>query len=561
MDAVDDGRVGCTLGFVLRELGPRARLVSGGDSALERTVSNASVWFEGDPVPIDAETLIACPLTGDTATRAALSSILSGPLRRMVAIPLVGELDPAWHCFDGVDHAVVALSPKVNVADVVAIVARAAQPLEESAARRILMLHRSLSHALADPAPMAALLTRLERTCHSTVALLDLGRRVVHSTGPLPLAVLHDQLSRSNASPVILDADGWRGIAHLVEDSLDDGRPFGWLVAVARRSEFPNPAARAAVEVAATLVETTRRISVVERSQERAIRSSVLEQALALRVERDDPELSGRIAGLGLRFQDELRMLVVRSVRTHPADRRRTALADLGLSLARTFRSAGVSEFSTVRGDHVAVLVQCSSATARRLLVTHDASSELQVGAGRRVATTSDIADSYNDAHLAVRALQRHPSHSGFVTFEDFDFATRLFSSVGLDKMVAWAQEFFRPLEGRDALTSAVHSYFAHGQNIKAAANHLSVHHNSLRYRLAKVEALLGVSFSDPAAISSTYLALTALDLVNDSRSPRIEASRTTAGPTMHDVVSSDSATDFRHRSPTDLGVVRGPDR
>jgi sugar diacid utilization regulator len=220
-----------------------------------------------------------------------------------------------------------------------------------------------------------------------------------------------------------------------------------------------------------------------------------------------------------------------------------------------------VSEFLTVRDDHVAVLVQCSSATARRLLVTNNASSELQVGAGRRVATTGDIADSYNDAHLAVRALQRHPSHSGFVAFEDFDFATRLFSNVGLDTMVAWAHEFFQPLEGREPLVTAVHSYFAHGQNIKAAANDLSVHHNSLRYRLAKVEELLGVSFSDPAAISSTYLALTALDLVNDSRSPRIETSRRSADPTVHDVASSDSATDFRRQSPADLGVVRGPDR
>ena len=558
---MSDDRLPCTLRVVLRELGLQARLVSGANSALERTVSNASVWFDGDPVPSDTETLIVCPLPGGAANRAAFTSILSGPLPRMVAIPLVGELHPAWRRSDGVDHAIVALSPSVNVAEIVAVVARAAQPVEESASRRISMVHRSLSHALADPAPMAALLTLLQRMCHATVALLDLGGQVVHSTGPLPLALLQDQLSRSDASPLTLDVDGWRGVAHLVEDSLDDDRPFGWLVAVARRSEFPNPAARAAIEVAATLVETTRRINVVERGQERAVRSSVLEQALALRVERDDPELSGRVAGLGMRFDDELRMLVVKPIRTHPADRRRAALADLGVTLTRTFRSAGISEFSTIRDDHVAVLVQSSPATARRLLVAHHASSDLQVGAGRRVATTGDIADSYNDAHLAVRSLQRHPSHSGFVTFEDFDFATRLFSTVGLHKMVAWAQEFFQPLEGRDALISALHSYFAHRQNIKAAANELSVHHNSLRYRLAKVEELLGVSFSDPAAIASTYLALTALGLVNDSRSPQIETSRRRTDPTMHDVASSDSVTDFRRRSPADLGVVRGPDR
>lgn len=536
-------------------------MVSGGNSALERTVSNASLWFEGDLVPTDAETLIVCPLPGSTANWATFSTILSGSLPRMVAIPIDGELDPTWDRRSGVDHAIIALSRDLNMADVVAIVARAVQPVEESASRRISMLHRSLSQALEDPVPMAALLSRLQRTSQSTVALLDLDGQVVHATGPLPLAVLHGQLLRSDASPLTLDVDGWRGVARLVEDSLDDGRPFGWLVAVARRSELPNSALHAAVEVAATLVETARRISVVERSQERAVRSSVLERALAQRVERDDPELYGRVAGLGMRFEDELRMIVVKPVRAHPPDRRRAALAGLGVVLARMFRSAGLDEFSTVRDDHVAMLVQCSPATARRLLVSNDAASELQVGAGRRVATTGDIADSYNDAHLAVRALQRPPSHSGFVAFEDFDFATRLFSNVGLDKMVAWALEFLHPLEGRDPLISALQSYFAHGQNIKAAANDLSIHHNSLRYRLAKVEELLGLSFADPAAISSTYLALTALDFVNDSRSLRIEASRRGAVPTVHDAAGSNSAIDFRRQSPADLGVVRGPDR
>ena len=56
-------------------------------------------------------------------------------------------------------------------------------------------------------------------------------------------------------------------------------------------------------------------------------------------------------------------------------------------------------------------------------------------------------------------------------------------------------------------------AFFAHSQNMNAAADALSIDHNSLRYRLAKVEELLNVSLRDPAAVSSLFLALTAREL------------------------------------------------
>ena len=549
----------CTLGMVLMELGRTARLVSGDESSLGRTISHADMWFAGDPVPDVPGALIVCPHL-DLFDAAGIQPLMDGPSSQMLAIhviddPALLQRFPQLH-----DHIVVGLSPGVNLADVVAVVARATRPSEEQVSRRLSVLQRSLSRALADASPMTALLSLLKRTCNATVALVELDGHVAHATGPLPLGLLHDQLNRAAGPSVVLDVDGWHGVAHLVEDNLDDDKPFGWLVVAARRSPFPDPFVRAAVEVAATLVETAHRIAVAERTQERAVRASVLEQLLALQVERDDPELSGRVAGLGIRFDDELRVLIVKPVGVARVDGRRSSIADLGAALAQIFRTASVGEFLAVRDDHITVLVQCSPATARRLLVANDASHELQVGAGRRVITVGDVVDSYNDAHLAVRALQRYPGRSGFVAFEDFDFATRLFSTVGLDRMGAWAREFFMPLEGRHALIAAVQSYFARGQNVKAAANDLFVHHNSLRYRLAKVEELLGISFSDPAAIASTYLALTALDLVNDETpSPRIAAAHRAGA--VHAVDSIDAATEPRRQNSAELGVAFGPER
>jgi DNA-binding PucR family transcriptional regulator len=45
------------------------------------------------------------------------------------------------------------------------------------------------------------------------------------------------------------------------------------------------------------------------------------------------------------------------------------------------------------------------------------------------------------------------------------------------------------------------------------AAETLHVHHNTVRYRLARVEELMGRPLKDPATIASLYIALAASDL------------------------------------------------
>src|SRR5919106_5948402 len=102
------------------------------------------------------------------------------------------------------------------------------------------------------------------------------------------------------------------------------------------------------------------------------------------------------------------------------------------------------------------------------------------------------------------------------MVYEDFAFAPRLFSAVGLAKMVDWAQDLLLPILDQPILLDGLRRYFELNLNIIAAAEALNVHHNSLRYRLAKIEDALGVSLRDPSTISSLYLALTALAVSDD---------------------------------------------
>jgi hypothetical protein len=142
----------------------------------------------------------------------------------------------------------------------------------------------------------------------------------------------------------------------------------------------------------------------------------------------------------------------------------------------------------------------------------------------------------------------------------DFDFATRLFADVGADRMIAWARAFLTPLDERPQLLEGLSTYFAHSQNMNAAAHALNIHHNSLRYRLAKVEEALGLSMRDPAAVSSLFLALTARDLERQG-GPQPRATRTVRTSQPSDVEAPRTPVDFVSREADRTGVVFDPGR
>jgi hypothetical protein len=147
------------------------------------------------------------------------------------------------------------------------------------------------------------------------------------------------------------------------------------------------------------------------------------------------------------------------------------------------------------------------------------------------------------------------------MSYEDFSFATRLFADVGTDRMIAWARDFLVPLEDRPLLMDGLRAFFEHSQNMNDAADALKIHHNSLRYRLAKVEELLGLSMRDPAAVSSLFLALTARDLERVQAPPQPRATRTVRAQQPSDVDAPRALTEIAVPQDERLGVVLGPGR
>ena len=117
------------------------------------------------------------------------------------------------------------------------------------------------------------------------------------------------------------------------------------------------------------------------------------------------------------------------------------------------------------------------------------------------VAAIHDVAGvprSYRDAVLA--------HERGLASYEAFDLPALLLADADPELVRPRVDALLDPLPA--PVLDALKEFFARDQDVNAAAAALHVHPNTLRYRLGRVEALLGRSLRSPATIAELMLAL-----------------------------------------------------
>jgi DNA-binding PucR family transcriptional regulator len=123
---------------------------------------------------------------------------------------------------------------------------------------------------------------------------------------------------------------------------------------------------------------------------------------------------------------------------------------------------------------------------------------------GRAVRSIAEAQQSLRDAELAAR------QGAGVTRFEDFDVGTFLVSEVAPERLGPKVGEILDVLRANPPLHEAVRAYFAHDLDVAATAEAMHMHRNSLRYRLARAEQMLGRSFKQPGTIADVHIALVA---------------------------------------------------
>ncbi len=338
--------------------------------------------------------------------------------------------------------------------DIVGFVNRSLLSSDLHTYQRLTAIQRHLVDGLGEPEPRRVIVERLAKMLDAGVVLLAADGGVELSSGTLPDGIAARVAERE------YDEDGW----HVV--TVPAG-PSWLAVASRRRSRLARSAAQAAVP----LLGATERLGALARDQERAVRSALLDEALEQTTEIR--ALAARAASFGLDFAEPARVAVI------------------GGDLAEV----PLPSLVTRRGDRTIALIQGDARLAG-----------VKAGLGRPVRSMADVPLSFRDATLA---FQRVPDDS-VLAYEDFDVCTLVLSEVAPEHIRAKVDDLLAPIKANPALHEALVEYFARDMDVAATAEAMHVHPNTLRYRLARIEKLLGRSLRQPATIADLCLALLA---------------------------------------------------
>jgi purine catabolism regulator len=364
--------------------------------------------------------------------------------------------------------------------------------------RRLTALQRYLVDALSGSEPERVMAERLARFLDAAVVVVGPGGEPEIVVGRPPVAELCAAVAGREPGLAEFEVPGCDAVAAPIPAG-EDARPR-WLVLAGRRPGRLDRLVKPAAEAGAPLLAALGRLGEVARAQEQAVRGALLEEALAPADERGLSPLAARAAAFGVDLRDPARIVLLRAPGGGGIDApARTLVAALDRS--------GAPHLTTRRADEATALVQASGdALAAALDAVTTAHGGVVAGVGRPVTALGEVRDSLRDARLA--GARARPG--GVVRFEDLDLVTFVVGEVGPQRLDPKVAGPLAVLHGNPALREALLAWFAHDLDIVAAAKALHLHPNSVRYRLSRLEALLGRPLRSPATIADLHIALVA---------------------------------------------------
>jgi purine catabolism regulator len=499
----DATRPSLCLGDVLAEESFGLTLVAGGPEAARRDVRGAHAVEVDEPARWLARDWVMLTtgvrLRGNVQAQRALVPSLeaAGVTALGFGVGLGFKNVPAALAAVAHEHGfpLFAVPYDTPFREIVHFVERSLTSGDEQVFRRLTALQRYLVDALRTPEPERAMVDRLAGFLDAGVMLLGADGEPEIVAGKPPVAALRSELRSQPAGLMELEAGGWEAVATPIVTQAGQGSR--WLVLASPRPGFVGKLAKPAAEATAPLLGAMTRLGEVVRDQELAVKAALLGEALEPPQARDQRPLAARAAAFGVDFTSAARLVVIR----RPGD-----LAGVRRDCIAALEHAHVPHLVQQRDGALTALVQGGERELGAALGPLAESRSLAIGIGRAVGAIEDLPHSLRDAELAVA----HAGDGRIVRFEDFDLGTFMVSEIAPDRLGPKVDEILSVLRANPPLHEAICAYFEHDLDIAATAVSLHMHRNSLRYRLARLEQLLGRSLKQPATIAALYLALAA---------------------------------------------------
>lgn len=402
------------------------------------------------------------------------------------------------------DFPVFEVPYDVPFRDIIAYINRSHFSEDFYSLKRTLALQNTLLGALDEARPEQALVNRLATIIGGSVVLYRPDGGVVAAAGDPPVLPIWEEIARRSGEPEVLGVDPWQVF---VSPILVEGDVRFWL-ALASRSQpslaggITGPLVQVA-ERLLRLVELAREVGVME---ERVRRSELLQELLdeGAGVSRERLELFGFEPDRCYRVV--LIALSERAGRSVPAST--PDLAEAARRIGNAATAGGQPHLVGEHQDHLALVVQDGAPVEAWIDLLTETGLDVWGAVGRPVAAPERLVDSRGDALLALAFLRRLRSPSGRVLrFEEFELADVLLSTAAPGQLRARSALLIDPLRAHPQLLESLVVWLDCDLNVNAAAERLHLHPNSLRYRLGRIEEVLGRSLHDLATIVDLHLA------------------------------------------------------
>jgi purine catabolism regulator len=407
------------------------------------------------------------------------------------------------------DFPIFTVAPETPFREIVGFVERSLASSDFLLLRRRVGIEASLADAMAEDDPEEALIRRLGSLMEASVVLYRLDGRVAGAVGAAPRQAIWREL-QADPSRTEFAVGRWLVFA---EPVLAGNEVRRWLTVATRQSGAAERLARGVVHTAARLLGVVDLARDAMRAGERALRAELIDHLLDPSRTADVP--AERFASFGLDADRDARIALVSS----------PALGESG-------GSAGVADASRVARvvETAAQVAGCPCLVARRrgllTILFQERERDVEDWIARLAAEGFDplagigrafrgggrgALASLRDAELALDHLRRAEAAASqrSLRFEDFGLAEWLLASAEPHAVQEKARALLEPLRARTELHRTLLAWLESDLDVPATARALHLHENSLRYRLRRIESILGLSLREGRTIVDLYLATT----------------------------------------------------
>jgi purine catabolism regulator len=493
-----------TLGDLLAEPTFGLRLLTGGDSAHLRPVGGAHAieinspnrWLDRDWVMLTA----GLQLDDDHAQQARLIAQLDddgiaalgfciGAVHGAVPTGMVDEAERRG-------FPIFTVPMHTPFREIISLVHRNLMSDEIRAFSRMTAMQRFLMDSIGEENPKETVAERLASLVGAKVGLLQPSGRFEVATAELPGKEILGVLEGRHAMSVAFTVAGLHGHAFPIGGPESDEMP--WLIIAAPEHRALHPLAKAAGNATLPLLAAMARLDRAQRLQDEAARRATLDALLEAEGREGARVLAAQAAVWGVDICDGVAGLVVEDAtgKLEPEDVR--------AKVAAAGDRLGTPVLTTVRDGTVCALAPAPVTDEMLETALLGGSPGLRAGVGRTVTDPLAVAKSLSEAELAVGACE----DASVGRYDDLDLGTVLVKELPLDRLAPKIDAWLEPLRSNPRVFETLVAYFRHNLDVGRTAQALHLHPNSVRYRLARAEALIGGPVRSPTTMIALQVAI-----------------------------------------------------